>query len=611
LISRTLSLTVFLHETPEIVTASITLIRISGHDRQMQKRPGFLVLALALGAGAVGLAHYAPALPDSSIAPPSRQFGLPFAGNPGPNSWMFAQAYGNTTGGYRRRNTDYRAGQGIHFGLDFSAPCGTPVRAIGDGTVFEVDGPHGSGPHNLVLAHAGNLASLYGHLLRRSALRIGQRVKRGDVIGLSGDSQLTCISAPHLHLEIRDASHQRFFNPVLYLDADWNTLALAGSFGRGFQRDLDDPQRWQRLDDQPQARRGGRLLNDYARPWPPAPGGGSAPPWPSRIRAIPGAPTNPEMTLGLEPRRLTTGGCCANPSWSADSSRVLFIDRPQIGPLKAAPTAIYGVNPLEPGAPGVALSSVASLSPSERYALLPGPTSILERVSDGQRVRLPTESGNLAYSPSEARVAWSVSETRGNFDRLTTSVFTASLSSAASSLTVSGPKRTTTVYGGGVVGWLDEQRLVITGKSSPTERDRALRVLDVQSGQSRVLARALNFRSLNISPGGRWIAYTVAFDSTARNGLFVMDAQSGQARRVSWFGSYRWRDANRIVYVPLALRAPSHRLLEYDARTDQSRALVELGTKMANDQWQVSPDGQRLAFVNAADNNIYALELQK
>ncbi|WP_412026409.1 M23 family metallopeptidase [Deinococcus yunweiensis] len=228
---------------------------------------------LGLGLTGAGGAHYVPALPDSAIANPSRQFGLPFAGAPGPNTWLLGQGYGNTTGAYRQRRSTYGNLQGIHAGLDFSAPCGTPVRAIGDGVVAEVDGPHGSPPHNVVIDHAGNLSSLYGHLRVRSSLKRGQTVKRGQVIGESGDSQFTCVSAPHLHLELRDRSHQRFFNPQPFIAADWNTLALASGFGRGYEYDLDSPRRWQSPDTQPQALRGGRLLNEFARPWPPAPGG--------------------------------------------------------------------------------------------------------------------------------------------------------------------------------------------------------------------------------------------------------------------------------------------------------------------------------------------------
>ncbi|WP_425145210.1 M23 family metallopeptidase [Deinococcus sp.] len=235
-------------------------------------RPTFL-LSLVLLPACVTLAHQAPALSDAQIAAPSRQFGLPFAGEPGPSTWLLGQGYGNTLGAYRQRSSTYGNIQGIHFGLDFSAPCGTPVRAIGDGTVSEVDGLHGSPPHNLVIRHAGGLSSLYGHLLERASVRVGQTVGRGQVVGRSGDSQGTCISAPHLHLEIRDWGHVRLFNPIGYIAADWDTLTLAGGFARGYEQDLNNPRRWQTPGDQPQARRGGPLLNEYRNPWPPAPAG--------------------------------------------------------------------------------------------------------------------------------------------------------------------------------------------------------------------------------------------------------------------------------------------------------------------------------------------------
>ena len=41
-----------------------------------------------------------------------------------------------------------------------------------------------------------------------------------------------------------------------------------GPFSRAFERDLDDPRKWQHLDDQPEAVSGGPLLNDFANPWP-------------------------------------------------------------------------------------------------------------------------------------------------------------------------------------------------------------------------------------------------------------------------------------------------------------------------------------------------------
>jgi murein DD-endopeptidase MepM/ murein hydrolase activator NlpD len=197
---------------------------------------------------------------------------MPFADQPGPDTWLLAQAYGNTTGAYRQRATTYGASQGIHFGVDLSAPCGTPVVAMADGVVFAADALNfGSAPHNLMIDHPQlGYATLYGHLLERPQLRRGQQVKAGQVVGLSGDPAETCYGRPHLHFEIRDlASHARKVNPVPLVEADWDNLALIGSFSRTFQRDLDDPRKWQHLDDQPDAVSGGPLLNDFDRPWPP------------------------------------------------------------------------------------------------------------------------------------------------------------------------------------------------------------------------------------------------------------------------------------------------------------------------------------------------------
>lgn len=197
-------------------------------------------------------------------------FGLPFNTPPGPDTWLMVQPYGNTTGAYFRRGIWYGAGQGLHFGIDLSAPCGTPVVAIGDGTVNEIDHEtHGAGPHNLMIHHDNGYASFYGHLLRTPELTIGQPVRRGEVIGVTGDPDLTCSSRPHLHLEVRDFSHGFAFNPIPLIDADWNAIALIGGASRGFERDLSDPRRWQYMDEQPNVDFGGPLLNDYQQAWPP------------------------------------------------------------------------------------------------------------------------------------------------------------------------------------------------------------------------------------------------------------------------------------------------------------------------------------------------------
>jgi murein DD-endopeptidase MepM/ murein hydrolase activator NlpD len=231
----------------------------------VNKLTPFVALVLLVGA----VAFLPPAAAQAETPGP---FTVPFKEPPGPNTWLLGQPYGNTTGAYRQRETTYGASQGIHFGIDFSAPCGTELVAMADGVVYAVDAmSFGSAPHNLLIDHPdAGYTVLYGHLLERPGLQAGQAVSAGDVVALSGDPAETCFGRPHLHLEIRDMRNRaRKFNPVLLIQADWNNLSLIGPFSHTFQRDLDDPRKWQHLDDQPEAVSGGPLLNDFANPWPP------------------------------------------------------------------------------------------------------------------------------------------------------------------------------------------------------------------------------------------------------------------------------------------------------------------------------------------------------
>jgi murein DD-endopeptidase MepM/ murein hydrolase activator NlpD len=208
---------------------------------------------------------------DAAPTEEDRPFILPFNTPPGPNTWLLSQPYGNTTFAYQNRRSIYPAGQGMHFGVDFDARCGTPVVAIGDGVVVVVDNPyHGAAPHNLMINHPNGYASFYGHLLTRPNLKLGQQVKAGEVVALTGDPDRTCVSRPHLHLEIRNVpGHRIGYNPMTLIEADWNQIALVGSTAQGFQQDLEDPLRWQGLLDQPDIVFGGPILNEYPTTWPP------------------------------------------------------------------------------------------------------------------------------------------------------------------------------------------------------------------------------------------------------------------------------------------------------------------------------------------------------
>jgi len=208
--------------------------------------------------------------PATAAAP--KPFVLPFSEPAGPATWYISQPYGNSVYAWYERERLYSSGQGMHMGLDLAAPCGSLVRAIGDGVVRSVDGRGGAPPHNLMIDHNNGFVSFYGHLRERPHVNAGQYVRHGEVVAYSGDMYSSCVDAPHLHLEIRDESIARFFNPVTLIDADWDSLLLFGAAPLSYERDLALPRRWQSLGDQPELRLGGPLLNDYQQAWP---GGGS------------------------------------------------------------------------------------------------------------------------------------------------------------------------------------------------------------------------------------------------------------------------------------------------------------------------------------------------
>ena len=97
-----------------------------------------------------------------------------------------------------------------HKGLDYAAPAGTRVRAVGDGIV-EFVGAKGGYGKAVVVRHHGQYATLYAHLSRFPAgLHRGARVAQNDTIGFVG--QTGWATGPHLHYEFQVAGQAR--NPL-------------------------------------------------------------------------------------------------------------------------------------------------------------------------------------------------------------------------------------------------------------------------------------------------------------------------------------------------------------------------------------------------------------
>ncbi|MDG1756645.1 MAG: M23 family metallopeptidase [Bacteroidia bacterium] len=106
----------------------------------------------------------------------------------------------------------------MHKGLDFSAPTGTKIYATGDGVIKKVKRARwGYGTH-VVIDHGYGYTTLYGHMSRAS-VKQGQRVKRGQQIGLVGSTGKS--TGPHLHYEVAKNGVQ--VNPIGYFYNDLTT----------------------------------------------------------------------------------------------------------------------------------------------------------------------------------------------------------------------------------------------------------------------------------------------------------------------------------------------------------------------------------------------------
>ncbi len=161
---------------------------------------------------------------DPSLLPAKRPgvLGSPVASGNGQN--YVTQEYGATKFAQRAYKTKF------HNGVDFRAPIGTPITAVEDGKVRAV-GNNGRIQYGryIVIEHPNNLSSLYAHLSSQT-VKNGETVKRGQIIGYSGNSGYAF--GAHLHFTVYWAPSVEFksignaglvpigttINPIDYLE---------------------------------------------------------------------------------------------------------------------------------------------------------------------------------------------------------------------------------------------------------------------------------------------------------------------------------------------------------------------------------------------------------
>jgi murein DD-endopeptidase MepM/ murein hydrolase activator NlpD len=103
----------------------------------------------------------------------------------------------------------------FHEGVDFTAPTGTEIYATGNGVITQATRNFGGYGNEVIIDHGYSYSTRYAHL-SKILVRPGEHVKRGQVIGLVGNTGKS--TAPHLHYEIR--KNDLAVNPIYFFYND-------------------------------------------------------------------------------------------------------------------------------------------------------------------------------------------------------------------------------------------------------------------------------------------------------------------------------------------------------------------------------------------------------
>ncbi len=306
--------------------------------------------------------------------------------------------------------------------------------------------------------------------------------------------------------------------------------------------------------------------------------------------------------------KLTADGCCALPRWLPDGSGVAFFAAAgQIDP-RAGTWRV----PRTGGTPALLSGLYGAFSPD--MSLVAYPDGAVTRVArlDGVVLATIPNDGRRVYLPAtNDRVAWMVPA--GGVAIVSPSLdppFQIAIMDLATGATVVPPA----VFIGETIRWFpDGRRILVNGRDSRAEHP-GLWVLDTVSGAVAQIVASPWLESPAISPDGRRIVYTATLQrEAAANGAWIVNADgSGRRKLEGLAGGYRWLpDNGGLLFIPAPTDRPNDELWRYTladgARTRLAGGEQALFT-VAQDDWEVAPDGKAIVYRSAVDGAIWVLQ---
>lgn len=309
-------------------------------------------------------------------------------------------------------------------------------------------------------------------------------------------------------------------------------------------------------------------------------------------------------------RRLTEPGCCSGIWWSADGTKVLYVDKPD-----ERDAAIWGVDVVT-GEQAPYSTMVGVLQHNDRYVI-----ALSQQTPQGVTVHdLQTgESwalfgvGSLPFiSPDGAHVAY---DGRPSQQTLFSSRRANPIMVAA--LDGSNPRHLTTLYGVGIVGWFpDGSRLLALGMQNPNTERPTLWQVDATTGALEKFDDGAHLRNISLSPNGAWLVFLKAFEEDpALNTTWAMNVHTGAQKRLDFAVRYAWvgTGSATLVYVPpRETPEAGFGVWKLDVASDERTRLIDPAQTplfIANGDWALSPKGNKLAFVSAKDYAIWLVDM--
>jgi hypothetical protein len=304
-----------------------------------------------------------------------------------------------------------------------------------------------------------------------------------------------------------------------------------------------------------------------------------------------------------QPVQLTEGGCCSLPMWSYDSQWVLFLDKPG----EYASAGLYGV-PSAGGSSTIVNDQVGVYSQSMTLVAYQQAGRVyVERWADGTRWTIPSAGRIIQFSPSGRMVSWAVGSRSIRYPDVRQSTIWVSDSDGNNAHEV------ITVNGGYLIGWEEgDESIYVTGSFGPS-MPSGIWNIDLETGAARLVIESERPRSALLSPGGSYIVFYVALSSDSEaNGMWIVPTDGSPGIKLDLFGAYRWRYDDVLLVIPLDMEGPGISLWQVNAASGEALQLTypELTSiTIANNDWQVSPDGRRMVFRSAEDHNLWLLRI--